>query len=258
MAAPTATTFLPSPTAEPAAARVNGEAISVEAYQAELARFAAAKGSQPTPEEEQAVLDDLIDQTLLAQAAIENGFDAGEAEIQARYTALAGQAGGQEALDRWLSENGYSEESFRRDLARLAAAAWMRDQIVSQVPETAEQVHARQILANTRQEAEEALARLANGVAFGTIAAEYDPVAEGELGWFPRGYLLYPAVEEAAFALQPGETSQVVETEIGFHLVHVIERGERPLAPDARLALQEKALRTWLEERRQASDISVE
>lgn len=252
------TTFQPSPTAAPAAAQVNGEAITLEAYQAELARYASAIGSEPGPDEQQAVLDDLINQTLLAQAAVENGFAASEAEIRTRYETLAQQAGGSEALTQWLSENGYTEETFRQDLKRAAAAAWMRDRITAQVPEAAEQVHAQQILAPTREEAEQVLARLASGVGFGTIAAEYDPVAEGELGWFPRGYLLYPEIEEAAFALQPGETSPVVETEIGFHVIRVIERAERPLTPDAKLALQENALQTWLDERRQASDISVE
>ena len=45
-----------------------------------------------------------------------------------------------------------------------------------------------------------------------SLAAEYDPVAEGELGWFPRGYLFDKELEDAAFGLQAGEYSQVIET----------------------------------------------
>ncbi len=65
-----------------------------------------------------------------------------------------------------------------------------------------------------------------------TLASEADPVTRGDLGWFPRGYLLQPEVEEAAFSLQPGEVSQVIKSAIGFHLVQVIEKDPaRPVDP---------------------------
>jgi parvulin-like peptidyl-prolyl isomerase len=42
---------------------------------------------------------------------------------------------------------------------------------------------------------------------------------QGDLGWFSRRQLM-PVLDEAAFALAPGETSAVVESAVGFHLLH--------------------------------------
>lgn len=255
----TPTSFQPSPTVVALAAEVNGAGIPRSNLEAELARYQAASGGELSEDERQQVLDDLINQALLAQAAAEEGFAPGEAEIQARIDQLVEQLGSQEALTKWMADYGYTEKDFRQALAQGMAAAWMRDRIIAAVPETAEQVHARQILVDTREEAEQVLARLNAGSNFAGLAAEYDPVAEGELGWFPRGYLLYPEVEEAAFRLAEGQHSEIIQTSNGFHIILVIERdSERPLTADARLLLQEQALQEWLEQKRSESTITIE
>jgi len=252
----------PSPTPAPLAARVNGEGITLEEYQAELARYASAAGlaspNELPAEEKSLVLDNLIDELLLAQAAGEAGFSLDEAGLQARVEQLSAEMGGPEALQGWMAAQGYSDEAFRSSLRRSAAAAWMRDRILDELPETAEQVHARQILLPDAATAAETLTRLGNGVDFGTLAKEFDPVAGGELGWFPRGYLPDKNLEEAAFSLQPGEYSQVIETAAGFHILQVVGReAERPLEPDALLELKFQALQSWLQERRSTSEIEL-
>ena len=259
----TPTPVPPSPTPVPLAVRVNGEEITLAEYQEELARYQAAveesgANSESESEAGQRVLDDLVDQVLLAQGAREAGFSLTETELQARLDALAEEAGGETALAEWQAANGYTPESFQTSLERALAAAWMRDQVIAAVPESAEQVHARQILLHNEDQAREVLARLGAGEKFDTLAAEFEPVTFGDLGWFPRGYLIEPALEEAAFALEPEAYSRVVETRLGFHLVQLIEREpDRPLDPDALLALQRNALQEWLEARRSESEIQT-
>ena len=132
----------------------------------------------------------------------------------------------------------------------------MRDQIIAGVPETAEQVHARQILLYNSDEAEALFAQLASGADFETLAGQYDPLAKGDLGWFPRGYLTVSALDDVVFALEPGEVSPIIETEIGFHIVQVIERDTaRPLNFSAYQIVQKATLETWLHERQAQSDI---
>lgn len=248
----------PSPTPVPLAAQVNGEGISLAEYQSELARYKDALGKELTAEDEQRVLNDLIDQTLLAQASSEEGFTLDDAALQARLGELAAGLGGDQALLAWMEEQGYTEEGFRQALARSLRAAWMRDKIAATVPDAAEQVHARQVLLGTAEQADEALGLLKGGKDFGNLAGEYDPVAGGDLGWFPRGYLQDAKLDEAAFSLEPGQYSGVIETGTGYHILQVIEREpKRPLDPDALLALRTEALRSWLETRRNQSDIQV-
>jgi len=88
-----------------------------------------------------------------------------------------------------------------------------------------------------RELAEKILAEVKAGKDFATLARKYsdDPGSAakgGELGYFQRGVMVGP-FEEAAFALQPGEVSGIVETPFGFHIIKCegrIEAGVKPLA----------------------------
>jgi parvulin-like peptidyl-prolyl isomerase len=251
----------PTPTPVPLAAIVNGEGITLEEYKAELARFNASQegnSSNGGEESEQRVLDDLINQILLAQGALKSGFVVEVGSLRGRLDELEKKAGGEQAFNEWMELNGYGVESFEKALARSIAAAWMRDQILTEVPEVAEQLHVRQILLYNSDDANEVLAQLEAGKDFASLAAAYDPITLGDLGWFPRGYLTTPELEQAAFSLQPDEYSQVIETSLGFHILQVIERDpQRPLDPEARLVWQEKALQDWLEAQQKQSDIEI-
>jgi peptidyl-prolyl cis-trans isomerase C len=260
--APTPTPVPPTPTPEPLKATINGEGLTLAEYEAELVRFQAAQveaGTNLATEEAAAwVLDNLVDAYLLAQAAREAGFVVDEVSVQTRIDELAAGVGGTQVLADWMTANGYTEAQFRQVLAREMAAAWMRDQIAAGVGETADQAHARQILLYNSEEATEIFALLQNGQDFADLAEDYDPVTGGDLGWFPRGYLPSIAVEEAAFSLQPGQYSAVIETPAGFHIVQLIERDpQHPLSPNTRQVLQTQAVRNWLEDRRNQSDIQV-
>lgn len=257
---PAATPLPPTPTPPPLAATVNDEWLTEEEFLAEVERYRAAQQSLgkdvATDEAAKVVLDDMIAQVLLAQAARADGFEMTEADVTSRVDALASQAGGADALASWQSERGYTDESFRFALKRASEAAWMRDKIIAAVPGTAEQVHAKQILLYNEDTARKVADQLNAGADFEELAALYDPNAGGELGWFPRGYLLEPALEDAAFNMQPGEFSEVIATEVGYHIILIVERDpEQKLSPDAYLVMQEKALGDWLAQKRAESDI---
>ncbi|MDB5272424.1 MAG: surA [Chitinophagaceae bacterium] len=76
--------------------------------------------------------------------------------------------------------------------------------------------------------AEDIRQRLIQGEDFCTLAKRYseDPGSAkqcGELGFFKKGDLVKP-YESMAYKLQPGETSEVVESEFGYHIIQLIER----------------------------------
>lgn len=256
-AQPTATTI-----SVPLAFTVNGEGLPLDEFNAELERYRqsqTALGLEIDEDEaRQTVLDDLVAQVLLAQAARESGFNLDDQALQERIDELTAQLGGADALSAWQQANGYDEAGFRSALKRSAESAHMRDQILSSIPPTIEQVHIRQILTYNEADAQSAQASLNAGTEFETLAARYDPTTRGDIGWFPRGFLDLQAIEEAAFSLPVGAVSPIIETEIGFHIIQVIERDSaRPLAFDALLALQAKALEDWVEARHAESEIVI-
>jgi parvulin-like peptidyl-prolyl isomerase len=255
-------TFIPSPTATPVppAISVNGEGISTADFQAELARYQHAQvalGNAVTQENAtQAVKNDLVDTLLLEQGAASLNFAVDDATVQARVDALAAQVGGMDALATWEAAHGYSDAAFRSELHLEIAAAWMRDQLTTSVPGTAEQVHVKQILLYNEGEAQQVLGLLQAGGNFSDLAAKYDPVAKGELGWFPRGYLPSKAIEDAAFALQLGQYSPIIKDETGYHILYLVERDPAHLlSPDALMTLQENAVQSWLTQQREQSKI---
>ena len=77
--------------------------------------------------------------------------------------------------------------------------------------------------------AEDILAQLKYGADFGELAAEHvtDSTASngGDLGTFGRN-MMVPEFEEAAFALEVGELSDVVETQFGYHIILVTDKNQ--------------------------------
>jgi len=116
-----------------------------------------------------------------------------------------------------------------------------------------EEVRARHILLKTEAEAEEVITALSRGADFAELAKErsIDPSArenDGDLGFFRRDTMVEPFAE-AAFALQPGETTrEPVRTQFGWHVIRVEER--RTVAPsfeEKKAELEEQVARATID-----------
>ena len=271
-AAPTASAA-PSPTAAPTAteaplaARVNGQPITLETWQREIARFEAGQAAlgldlSSLGDYRGQVLGALIDRELVLQAAAREGVQVAEAELAARYDEDVAAAGGQEAFDAWLAANRYTAEEYRGELLTGMTAQALAAR-VADVPPTAEQVRARHILVTVEGEANSLLAQLQSGADFGDLARRYSRdlstrINGGALGWFPRGALSVPEVEDAAFNLQPDEISGIVHSALGFHLVQTLERDPaRALNPGLLAARRQAAFDGWLAEQRAGALVEI-
>ena len=262
----------PSPTEPPAAARVNGEAISLTTYQNQVAQFEAAliaQGVDPNSTDGQAqlaqvrdqVLNGMIDQILIEQEARRKGIEVTDADLDAAMQEIISSSGGSEAFAAQLAALGQSEADFRAGQRAAMLASRIRDLVIGEVAAVAPQVHARHILIDSADLANSLLTQLQAGADFASLAQQYsqDTLTRdggGDLGWFPRGVLISKEVEDAAFALQPGQFSGVVQSAFGYHIVQVIEADPaRALTSDQLLTLQQAYFERWMSGLRSAANI---
>ncbi len=253
----------PTPTEEPLAAMVNGEPITMAEYQRELARYEASLPQSnldpSTPEGQEAlaqarawVLDRMIEQRLILQAAAQEGITVSDEEVEASVQSLIGDIG-EEAFRQHLADQGMSEEEFRESLRREMIASRMLDKVAQSVPTHGPEVHARHILVATEAEARQLLQQLNAGADFAALAQQYSLDEStrdrgGDLGTFPRGTLTLPEVEEVAFSLQPGQISDIVESPWGYHIVQVLDRvDDAEYDPVSLRILRDKAIQDWLQ-----------
>ncbi len=208
------------------------------------------------------VLQTVIDRTLLRQSAANEGITASQEAIQARVddqNAAILESGQFTTWDEFLEQFGLSQEYF----ARLMEDAVLIDQVSeAHAPSReAEQVHARHILVTDEETSEQVIARLEEGEEWATLASELsidlsNKDSEGDLGWFPRGVMV-AEFEEAAFSLEPGTTSAPVQTDYGYHIIQVLEKGVRDLDDEVYESLASQEFQAWLDAHREAADITI-
>ncbi len=268
---PTATTT-PTPTPPaPLAAVVNGQYIFLADYErqvAQLEQAMLAQGIDPDTEEGQAqlaekrreVLESLIDYVLIEQGAVTLGVALSDEELEAQMAADIAAGGGEEAFEQWLQATGQTREEYKESLRQAMLAQRVLEAVTANIPDKVEQVHARHIVLGSEEESRQVLEMLHTGADFVVLARErsLDLATRdngGDLGWFPRG-LVDPDLENAAFALQPGEISDPILLSDGYHILQVVEREAwRPLSPEMQMDLKLSVFDRWLAGQRDAATI---
>jgi parvulin-like peptidyl-prolyl isomerase len=273
-AVPTEIPPTPTPTATPPAplaALVNGQYVFLADYERRVAQYEEAllvQGLDPASDEgrtrlaqvRQDVLESLIDYVLIEQGAASLGVSLSEEELDAQVEADITTGGGQAAFEEWLQSTGQTRDDYKEMLRQSLLSQRVLEVFAAQVPAQIEQVHARHIMVDSEEAAQEILALLQEGSDFVALARERSTDMAtrengGDLGWFPRG-LVAPELESAAFALQPGQFSGIIILGEGFHIIQVVEREDaRPLSPEMQLDLGLALFDRWLEEQRVAAVI---
>lgn len=256
-------TPLPTPTAVPLAAKVNDQPITLAQFNDELTRYIKAIPNAPDPKSDaghalvarlkELVLDALIEQALIVQAAAKDGVSVSDAQVNDEINVAKDRAGGADKFSAWLTTSHLSEQDVRAMAQQEILINTMRDRVLAQLPRTAEYIHVYHIVVGTEREAQQVLQKLQNGSKFSALAQSLSiddstRAAGGDLGWITRnsGALLWSEVEDAAFALPVGETSDIVKSPIGYHIIRVTEKEERPLTEADTAQLQEAALQNWI------------
>ncbi|MCL7454470.1 MAG: peptidylprolyl isomerase [Anaerolineae bacterium] len=255
-------------------ATVNGEEITWADYEPELRRSLYDVTYQYGVDWNQAeniallgtvqdqVLQTVMDRTLLRQLAAKEGIEISQAEVEARVEEekanimASGQFGSWEDFEE---QAGIGDEYFARlledaEIIERWGEAYGPDREV-------EQVHARHILVADQETGQEVLDQLEAGEDWAALAEEYSQDSSnsadaGELGWFPRG-MMVPEFEEVAFSLDVGGTSELVQTDFGFHIIQVLEKDTRELDEETYQLLEQEAFSQWLLEQKAAAEMTA-
>lgn len=196
----------------------------------------------------QGVLDQLIQQQLLADSLESTPSRVAIALKNQERTLKAG-----EAVDA------IATQALSDDAIQAAYDAHIADS------EAVTEYNASHILLETEEEAIAAKARIDAGAEFADVARELStgPTGPngGNLGWFSAG-MMVPEFEEAVIALEPGQVSDPVQTQFGWHVMTLLETRVQdvPSLDDMREEiagqLQEAAVTVALETLTEAADIT--
>lgn len=239
-------------------AKVNDELILKSDYDRQVAQvknaleangqdFSTAEGKKVLQDVKEKVLEAMISDQLILQQAKENNIVLEEGEFKQAISNLEQYHGGKDALEKYLKQQGLDRQTFETLIREQLIINQFKEKLTSHIKVTDEEarkyytdnkamfelpapeIRASHILVDTENEAKKILAEIKTGADFEKSAAEYskDPGSKelgGDLGYFPKGKMV-PEFESAAFALKPGEISDVVKTEHGYHIIKVT--GER-------------------------------
>lgn len=124
-------------------------------------------------------------------------------------------------------------------------------------------------VAEARARIEEIKRQLAAGADFAELAKQYSEdegtaSKGGDLGWFQRGQMV-KEFEEAAFALQPGQMSEIVRTQYGFHIIKVEGRREASTFEEVKDQVrsaylketEEERFKVWYQQKRDAATVEI-
>jgi parvulin-like peptidyl-prolyl isomerase len=165
--------------------------------------------------------------------------------------------------DNWMNTLAEVANTGEADYRRYIRLAVLREKLGEslgdEVPTIAEQARARHILVESEEEANQVVERLQAGEDFAELATELSldtasAAAGGDLGFVPRDRFV-ASVDEVVFSLPPGQLSDPVESQFGWHVIEVLERGERELSPADYSQAQRVALSEWIANAREAAEI---
>jgi peptidyl-prolyl cis-trans isomerase SurA len=248
------------------------------------------------------ILDRIIEEKLIEQEARKSGIKVTSKEIESAVEEVKQKNKiNQEGLEKALAAEGLTLEAFKKDLERSI----LRTKFVNSTVRVEQKAGEKELteffqknvnhyrvnesyrpahilflipqeatpeqIQGIRKKSQKVLERIKEGADFAKMAMEYSEDTSsrkegGDLGYFKKGELL-PALEKEAMRLQVGQVSGLIRTELGFHILKLLDRkgGEPPPFEEIKEKVQadyyeeewEKALQQFLSELKEKSVIEI-
>src|SRR3954468_5356963 len=249
-------------------AKVNGEAVKKEDFDRMVHTIEQRAGGPIPPDRRDEILrgalDQLITYTLLTQESKNRGIKIDDSEIDAKMTQLRGQFPTQEAFEKALKDRGMTLDRLRQDARNDLTVNKLMEAEVATLPGPSdaeakdfyaknpdkfaepESVRASHILVRVDEKADPAAKKKARteidavlkqakaGSDFAKLAQEHSQDGSaaqgGDLNYFSKGQMV-PAFDKVAFELKPGQISDVVTTQFGYHIIKVTDHKQGRVVP---------------------------
>jgi peptidyl-prolyl cis-trans isomerase C len=232
-------------------ATVNGIAITYDDISMAEDELIGLVGQLPEQQRFETLVGYMVDRILAAEAARTAGL-ADTEEVAKRIEFMK-----QKAL-----QDVFVGQKLMQRVTEEKVAAYYQDNIVGGPKQ--EEVRARHILLDTRDEAEAVIAAVKNGGDFIELAKSRSKgpsgAGGGDLGYFDKDAMVAP-FSEAAFKLKKGKISAPVKTQFGWHVIKLEDRRTKPTPAldDVRDQIYQilisEARRGIYEEMRQGADV---
>lgn len=208
------------------AAVVNGKIIKYSDWHFEYLAWQKVndeKGTQAKPEQiKEDVLNKMIYDVLLKQMAKEYNIEVSEEDVQRELDAVTEEFGSQELLEEEVKNTfGWDVEQFKE---KILYPSVLSGKLKVEI------LQSDKVWNEAKKQAESVLKLVNKGENFEDLATQYsqDPGSAangGDLGFFGRGEMV-EEFENAAFSLEPGQVSDLVKTQYGYHIIKVEEKVE--------------------------------
>jgi peptidyl-prolyl cis-trans isomerase C len=261
----------------PVIARVNGEDVKKEEFD-RIIHTMEARAGQPIPPDRRdeimrGAIDQLVVYTLLSQESRNRGIKIDDKEIDDKMGQLKAQFPTQEAFDKALKERGMTVESLRKDARVDLSVTKLMEAETAALPgpsdleakdfytknpdrfKQKESVRASHILIRVDEKADAATRKKARaeidaclkqakgGADFAKLAQQHSQDGSaaqgGDLNYFEKGAMV-PAFDTVAFGLKPGQMSDVVTTQFGYHIIKVADHKPERVIPFEESSVQIK------------------
>lgn len=188
------------------------------------------------------IIEKLIMEKLVANETKNMNIVVTDEEVNNQLEQYIAIMEGQEKFEEFLKTNEITQEFFKENLRKELLVNKHRESFIQDATITDKDakeyyeankedlviVKASHILLASEEEGKKVLERLKTGEEFATLALteSMDTVSAaqgGSLGYFTRGNMI-AEFEDVAFSLKEGETSELIQTEVGYHIIYLEDR----------------------------------
>ena len=273
-------------------AKVNGEKITEEEfnsdfqvfkklYERQLGEEALTQVGEDGKTLEQAIQESIVEklimEKLVAKETDKMNITVTDEELKDEMEQYITNMGGKEKFEEFLTNNEITEEFLKENLRKDLLVSKHKEAFLNKTEVTEDEakkyfednkedltvVRISHILVQTEEDGKEVLKRLKSGEDFASVAAQLsiDTVSAergGELGYFAKGSMP-EGFQETAFSLKKGETSDLVKTELGYHVIYLQDRKDTydSLKEDVIGLLKEDSYLTMAQELRDKANVEI-